>query len=49
MREQEQALARLEGDDATSSLEIREAPVINMEVRGVPALEYFSSLVWDRD
>jgi len=49
LKEQEAALGRLEEDEATARLEISQAPVINMEVRGVPALEYFAGLVWGKD
>ena len=45
-RDQQQALDRLKNDPATSNLEIIESPIVNMEVRGVPALEYFASVVW---
>jgi len=46
MKEQQSALERLSADPATSDLVVIESPVINMEVRGVPALQYFASLVW---
>ena len=46
MKDQQAALARLKSDPATANLELFEGPVINMEVRGVPALQYFASIIW---
>ena len=46
IKDQQAALAVLAENESTKDLEVTEAPVINMEVRGVPALEYFASLVW---
>lgn len=33
-------------DTRCRSLELIEAPLIDLEVRGVPALTYFGGLVW---
>ena len=49
MKDQQAALDRLRGDPATSGLDVSEGPVINMEVRGVPALQYFASIIWSEN
>ncbi|KAF5827661.1 anion-transporting ATPase-domain-containing protein [Dunaliella salina] len=46
LKDQQQSLAFLREDPALSQLTKIEAPVIDLEVRGVPALSYFGNLVW---
>ncbi|EIE22947.1 ArsAB family transporter: arsenite [Coccomyxa subellipsoidea C-169] len=46
-REQQRALQKLREDPGLGELDIIEAPLFDLEVRGVPALQYFGSRVWD--
>lgn len=45
-KDQQRALQRLREDPELRLLEVIEAPLIDLEVRGVPALTYFGGLVW---
>jgi arsenite-transporting ATPase len=45
-KDQAQALHGLETDPALQGLEIVQAPLLDLEVRGLPALEYFGRVVW---
>lgn len=44
--DQQRALAALRADPAMQSLDIIEAPLLDLEVRGIAALQYFGSQVW---
>ena len=44
--DQQRALDRLRSDQDLQSLTLIEAPLLDLEVRGVPALTYFGSQVW---
>ncbi|CAL8465589.1 g5125 [Coccomyxa elongata] len=46
-REQQRALQKLREDAGLGELDIIEAPLFDLEVRGVPALQYFGGQVWD--
>lgn len=46
-KDQLRALKILEEDLELSQLRILKAPMIDLEVRGVPALRYFGSQVWN--
>lgn len=45
-KDQERALGILKTDPGLKSLELIKAPLVDLEVRGVPALQYFGSQVW---
>jgi len=44
--DQQRALQSLRADPGLSGLQVVEAPIIDLEVRGVPALQYFGNQVW---
>lgn len=44
--DQQRALVRLQADDELGQLQLIEAPLFDLEVRGVPALTYFGQQVW---
>jgi arsenite-transporting ATPase len=44
--DQQRALVRLRADPGLASLQVIEGPLFDLEVRGVPALQYFGSVVW---
>jgi arsenite/tail-anchored protein-transporting ATPase len=44
--DQQRALNILRSNSALSDLTVIEAPLLDLEVRGVPALQYFGSQVW---
>eukprot|EP00195_Chlamydomonas_chlamydogama_P005384 CAMPEP_0202890670 /NCGR_PEP_ID=MMETSP1392-20130828/997_1 /ASSEMBLY_ACC=CAM_ASM_000868 /TAXON_ID=225041 /ORGANISM="Chlamydomonas chlamydogama, Strain SAG 11-48b" /LENGTH=714 /DNA_ID=CAMNT_0049574285 /DNA_START=142 /DNA_END=2286 /DNA_ORIENTATION=- len=44
--DQERALAHLEEDAGLRGLQLIKGPLFDLEVRGVPALQYFGSVVW---
>jgi arsenite-transporting ATPase len=44
--DQQRALAKLREDPALRELEVTEAPLVDLEVRGVPALQFFGDTVW---
>lgn len=46
LKDQEKALAILKDDPQLVELRHVEAPLVDLEVRGVPALQYFSTVVW---
>jgi TRC40/GET3/ArsA family transport-energizing ATPase len=46
LRDQQSALDRLQSDPSCKDLELLQGPIVNMEVRGVPALQYFASIIW---
>lgn len=45
-KDQQRALQRLKEDEVLGQLQIIEAPLFDLEVRGVPALQYFGNRVW---
>ena len=47
--DQQRALHFLENDPSLQELNIIQAPLLDLEVRGVPALQYFGGLVWKDD
>jgi arsenite-transporting ATPase len=44
--DQQRSLAALKADPGLGSLQLIEGPLFDLEVRGVPALQYFGSVVW---
>lgn len=44
--DQQRALEHLKEDPGLRELELIEGPLFDLEVRGVPALQYFASVVW---
>ena len=47
-KDQQRALQILRNDSELGKLQIIEAPLFDLEIRGVPALQYFGSMVWHR-
>lgn len=45
-KDQERALTMLSTDPGLKTLELIKAPLVDLEVRGVPALQYFGAQVW---
>ncbi|KAL3145706.1 ATPase arsa1 [Trebouxia sp. C0010 RCD-2024] len=45
-RDQQRAMATLRSDETLGQLEVVEGPLVDLEVRGVPALQYFGNKVW---
>lgn len=45
-KDQQRALQRLRDDPELGKLQVTEAPLFDLEVRGVPALQYFGQRVW---
>jgi len=45
-KDQASALKGLQSDPALQGLEVVQAPLLDLEVRGLPALEYFGRVVW---
>eukprot|EP00873_Tetraselmis_striata_P038293 jgi/Tetstr1/458557/TSEL_044960.t1 len=46
LKDQQRSLAVIRSDPALANLTQLEAPFLDMEVRGVPALQYFGRVVW---
>lgn len=44
--DQQRALELLDNDEGLQDLRVIKAPLLDLEVRGVPALRYFGDLVW---
>jgi arsenite/tail-anchored protein-transporting ATPase len=44
--DQQRALKLLREDEGLKTLKVIEAPLLDLEVRGVPALRYFGDQVW---
>lgn len=44
--DQQRALRQLETDPELSRLGVTQAPLVDMEVRGVPGLQYFGNVAW---
>jgi arsenite/tail-anchored protein-transporting ATPase len=45
-QDQQRALKFLQEDPQLQGLKIIQAPLLDLEVMGLPALQYFGSLVW---
>ena len=45
-KEQQRAFASLKSDPAFDGVRIETAPMVDLEIRGVPALLYFASQIW---
>lgn len=45
-RDQNRALQMIGEDPALKPLRILNSPMVDLEVRGVPALQYFGGVVW---
>lgn len=48
VRDQERAMALLDGDAEVKKLPRATAPMLDLEVRGLPALRYFGDIVWGK-
>lgn len=44
--DQQRALRQLETDPELSRLGVTQAPLVDLEVRGVPGLQYFGNVAW---
>jgi arsenite-transporting ATPase len=45
-QDQQRAMQRLREDPGLSGLQLVEGPLLDLEVRGLPALQYFGGVVW---
>ena len=45
-KDQQRAMQKLKDDEELGKLQLIEAPLFDLEVRGVPALQYFGQKVW---
>ncbi len=45
-RDQNRALQMIKEDSALQDLRVLTSPMVDLEVRGVPALQYFGGVVW---
>ena len=45
-RDQNRALQMIGDDPALRDLRVLNSPMVDLEVRGVPALQYFGGVVW---
>ena len=45
--DQKRALQMVADDPDLNQLKLLESPLVDMEVRGVPALDYFGGIVWE--
>ncbi len=45
-QDQQRAMQRLAEDPGLSQLQLVQGPLLDLEVRGLPALQYFGSVVW---
>lgn len=46
IKDQQHALGDVKSDPGLGKLQLIEGPLFDLEVRGVPALQYFGSIVW---
>lgn len=44
--DQQRAFQAIESSSVLKKLKVLKSPLIDLEVRGVPALQYFGSIVW---
>lgn len=45
-QDQKRALSMIQSDSELSSLTLVEAPLVDVEIRGVPALQFLGDIVW---
>lgn len=45
-KDQERALQMLASDPGLAQLQLMRAPLFDLEVRGLPALQYFGDQIW---
>lgn len=45
-KDQDRALTLIDSDPGLRHLELIKAPMVDLEVRGLPALQYFGAQVW---
>jgi arsenite-transporting ATPase len=45
-KDQQRAMEKLRNDAELGALQLIEAPLFDLEVRGIPALTYFGQKVW---
>ena len=45
-RDQNRALQMINDDSTLGKLRLLNSPLVDLEVRGVPALQYFGGIVW---
>jgi len=46
MQDQMRALDMIREDSELSALTLMEAPLVDMEIRGVPALRFLGDIIW---
>ena len=46
LQDQTRALSIIESDPELSKLTMIQAPLVDMEIRGVPALQFLGDMVW---
>ena len=46
MQDQTRAISMIESDPELSSLSVVQAPLVDVEIRGVPALQFLGDIVW---
>lgn len=46
IQDQTRALTMIESDQELSSLTMIQAPLVDVEIRGVPALQFLGEMVW---
>lgn len=46
LKDQQKAMDMITNDEQLKGLQLVRAPLIDLEVRGIPALEYFGGVVW---
>ena len=46
IQDQLRALDMIQSDPALSALNLIQAPIVDMEIRGVPALKFLGDIVW---
>ena len=46
MQDQARALDMIKSDPELMGLNIMQAPLVDMEIRGVPALKFLGDIVW---
>ncbi len=46
LKDQQKAMDMITSDEQLKGLQLVRAPLIDLEVRGIPALQYFGGVVW---
>lgn len=46
LKDQQKAMDMITSDEQLKGLQLVRAPLVDLEVRGIPALEYFGGVVW---